>query len=153
MAEREQRGGRDQRGGGRERKEREERDSEFVAKPVHLDRVAQVVKGGKRFGCAALVVMGDQKGRAGFGHGKAREVPEALRKATESAKRNLTLRWLRRGGPLHDASARRSRAGGRALEAPAAARQDGARVCLLAAPTGPGSIAGGAMRAMLEALA
>jgi small subunit ribosomal protein S5 len=77
--------------GGRERsRDREERDSEFVDKLVHINRVAKVVKGGKRFGFAALVVIGDQKGRVGFGHGKAREVPEAIRKATESAKRNLT---------------------------------------------------------------
>jgi len=78
-----------ERGGGH-RGGREERDSEFVDKLVHINRVAKVVKGGKRFGFAALVVIGDQKGRVGFGHGKAREVPEAIRKATESAKRNLT---------------------------------------------------------------
>src|SRR6478672_503991 len=84
--------------GGRERsREREERDSEFVDKLVHINRVAKVVKGGKRFGFAALVVIGDQKGRVGFGHGKAREVPEAIRKATESAKRNLTRVALREG--------------------------------------------------------
>ena len=99
-AEREQRGGRDQRGG-RERKEREERDSEFVDKLVHINRVAKVVKGGRRFGFAALVVVGDRKGRVGFGHGKAREVPEAIRKATESAKRNLTRVSLREGRTLH----------------------------------------------------
>ena len=87
--------------GGRERsREREERDSEFVDKLVHINRVAKVVKGGKRFGFAALVVIGDQKGRAGFGHGKAREVPEAIRKATESAKRNLTRVALREGRTL-----------------------------------------------------
>jgi small subunit ribosomal protein S5 len=135
MAEREQRGGRDQRGGGRER--REERDSEFVDKLVHINRVAKVVKGGKRFGFAALVVIGDQKGRAGFGHGKAREVPEAIRKATESAKRNLTRVSLREGRTLHHDIAGRHGAG---------------RVYLRAAPAGTGIIAGGPMRAVFEVM-
>src|SRR5258705_10641860 len=89
-----------ERGGGH-RGGREERDSEFVDKLVHINRVAKGVKGGKRFGFAALVVIGDQKGRGGFGHGKAREVPEAIRKATESAKRNLTRVALREGRTLH----------------------------------------------------
>ena len=137
MAEREQRGGRDQRGGGRERKEREERDSEFFDKLVHINRVAKVVMGGKRFGFAALIVIGDQKGRAGFGHGKAREVPEAIRKATESAKRNLTRVSLREGRTLHHDIAGRHGAG---------------RVYLRAAPAGTGIIAGGPMRAVFEAL-
>ena len=124
--------------GGRERsREREERDSEFVDKLVHINRVAKVVKGGKRFGFAALVVIGDQKGRVGFGHGKAREVPEAIRKATESAKRNLTRVALREGRTLHHDIAGRHGAG---------------RVYLRAAPAGTGIIAGGPMRAVFETL-
>src|SRR3984893_5477086 len=124
--------------GGRERsKDREERDSEFVDKLVHINRVAKVVKGGKRFGFAALVVIGDQKGRVGFGHGKAREVPEAIRKATESAKRNLTRVALREGRTLHH---------------DIAAPHGPGRVYGRAAPAGTGLIAGGPMRAVLETL-
>ena len=82
-------------------REREERDSEFVDRLVHINRVAKVVKGGRRFGFAALVVVGDQRGRVGFGHGKAREVPEAIRKATESAKRDMIRVPLREGRTLH----------------------------------------------------
>ncbi|TIS83110.1 MAG: 30S ribosomal protein S5, partial [Mesorhizobium sp.] len=89
MAQERREGGR-----GRER-EREERDDGMVDKLVHINRVAKVVKGGRRFGFAALVVVGDQKGRVGFGHGKAREVPEAIRKATESAKRDMIFVPLR----------------------------------------------------------
>jgi small subunit ribosomal protein S5 len=122
--------------GGRSR-DREERDSEFVDKLVHINRVAKVVKGGKRFGFAALVVIGDQKGRAGFGHGKAREVPEAIRKATDAAKRNLTRVALREGRTLHHDIAGRHGAG---------------RVYLRAAPAGTGIIAGGPMRAVFETL-
>ena len=124
--------------GGRERsRDREERDSEFVDKLVHINRVAKVVKGGKRFGFAALVVIGEQKGRVGFGHGKAREVPEAIRKATDSAKRNLTRVALREGRTLHHDIAGRHGAG---------------RVYLRAAPAGTGIIAGGPMRAVFETL-
>ena len=122
--------------GGR-KQDREERDSEFVDKLVHINRVAKVVKGGKRFGFAALVVIGDQKGRVGFGHGKAREVPEAIRKATDAAKRNLTRVALREGRTLHHDIAGRHGAG---------------RVYLRAAPAGTGIIAGGPMRAVFETL-
>ena len=82
-------------------RDRDERDSEFKDKLVHINRVAKVVKGGKRFGFAALVVVGDQKGRVGFGHGKAREVPEAIRKATEEAKKSLIRVPLKDGRTLH----------------------------------------------------
>jgi ribosomal protein S5/ribosomal protein L30 len=115
----------------------DERDSEFVDKLVHINRVAKVVKGGRRFGFAALVVVGDQKGRVGFGHGKAREVPEAIRKATEAAKRSLTRVPLREGRTLHHDVAGRHGAG---------------KVYLRAAPPGTGIIAGGPMRAVFETL-
>ena len=95
----------------RERRRDEARDSEFVDKLVHINRVAKVVKGGRRFGFAALVVVGDQKGRVGFGHGKAREVPEAIRKATDAAKRGLTRVPLREGRTLHHDVAGRHGAG------------------------------------------
>src|SRR5919205_3527137 len=124
--------------GGRERsRDREERDSEFVDKLVHINRVAKVVKGGRRFGFAALVIVGDQKGRVGFGHGKAREVPEAIRKATEAAKRNLVKVPLREGRTLHHDVEGHHGAG---------------RVVLRAAPPGTGIIAGGPMRAVFETL-
>ncbi len=118
-------------------REREDRDSEFVDKLVHINRVAKVVKGGRRFGFAALVVVGDQKGRVGFGHGKAREVPEAIRKATESAKRNMIRVPLREGRTLHHDVRGQHGAG---------------RVILRAAPPGTGIIAGGPMRAVFETL-
>src|SRR5881397_983190 len=119
------------------RGDRDNRDSEFIDKLVHINRVAKVVKGGKRFGFAALVVVGDQKGRVGFGHGKAREVPEAIRKATESAKRALIRVPLREGRTLHHDVAGRHGAG---------------RVFLRAAEPGTGIIAGGPMRAIFETL-
>ena len=118
-------------------REREERDSEFQDKLVHINRVAKVVKGGRRFAFAALVVVGDQKGRAGFGHGKAREVPEAIRKATDAAKRALTRVPLREGRTLHHDVLGRHGAG---------------KVLLRAAPPGTGIIAGGPMRAVFETL-
>ena len=121
---------------GRER-DREDRDSEFVDKLVHINRVAKVVKGGRRFGFAALVVVGDQKGRVGFGHGKAREVPDAIKKATDSAKRNLIRVPLREGRTLHHDVHGHHGAG---------------KVFLRAAPPGTGIIAGGPMRAVFETL-
>ena len=121
----------------RERADREERDSEFVDRLVHINRVAKVVKGGRRFGFAALVVVGDQKGRVGFGHGKAREVPEAIRKATDAAKRSMIRVALREGRTLHHDVAGRHGAG---------------KVVLRAAPQGTGIIAGGPMRAVFEAV-
>ena len=124
-------------GRGRDRHNNEERDSEFVDRLVHINRVAKVVKGGRRFGFAALVVVGDQKGRVGFGHGKAREVPEAIRKATEAAKRALIRVPLREGRTLHHDVQGRHGAG---------------RVILRAAPAGTGIIAGGPMRAVFETL-
>jgi small subunit ribosomal protein S5 len=118
-------------------RDREERDSEFVDKLVHINRVSKTVKGGKRFGFAALVVVGDQKGRVGFGHGKAREVPEAIRKANEAAKRTMVRVPLREGRTLHHDVSGRHGAG---------------KVLLRAAPAGTGIIAGGPMRAVFETL-
>lgn len=128
---------RSERGDRKDRDNREERDSEFVDKLVHINRVAKVVKGGKRFGFAALVVVGDQKGRVGFGHGKAREVPEAVRKATESAKRGLIRVPLREGRTLHHDTHGRWGAG---------------KVIMRSAPAGTGVIAGGPMRAVFDVL-
>ena len=126
-------------GGGRDRGGRDggrdKADSEFSDKLVGINRVAKVVKGGKRFGFAALVIVGDLKGRVGFGHGKAREVPEAIRKATEEAKRSLVKIPLRDGRTLHHDSIGRHGAG---------------RVVVRSAPPGTGIIAGGAMRAVFE---
>src|SRR5689334_22928361 len=130
---REPREGRD-----RDRRSRErEEPSEFIDKLVHINRVAKVVKGGRRFGFAALVVVGDQKGRVGHGHGKAREVPEAIRKATDAAKRNLIRVPLREGRTLHH---------------DVRGRHGAAKVFLRAAPPGTGIIAGGPMRAVFETL-
>jgi small subunit ribosomal protein S5 len=115
----------------------DERDSEFVDKLVHINRVAKVVKGGRRFGFAALVVVGDGKGRVGYGSGKAREVPEAIRKATEQARRGMVRVPLRDGRTLHHDIADSFGAG---------------KVIIRAAKAGTGIIAGGPMRAIFEAL-
>jgi len=112
-------------------------DGELVDKLVNVNRVAKVVKGGRRFGFSALVVVGDSKGRVGFGSGKAREVPEAVRKATEQAKRGMIRVPLRQGRTLHHDVEGRFGAG---------------HVVLRAAPPGTGIIAGGPMRAVFEAL-
>ena len=121
----------------RERSDRDKPDSEFIDKLVHINRVAKVVKGGRRFGFAALVVVGDQRGRVGFGHGKAREVPEAIRKATEAAKRALIKVPLKDGRTLHHETRGHHGAG---------------KVVVRPAPAGTGIIAGGPMRAVFEAL-
>jgi small subunit ribosomal protein S5 len=123
--------------GGRGGDRGDDRDGEFVDRLVAINRVAKVVKGGKRFGFAALVVVGDQKGRVGFGHGKAREVPEAVRKATEAAKRALIRVPLREGRTLHHDVTGHHGAG---------------KVVVRSAPAGTGIIAGGPMRAVFETL-
>ncbi len=112
-------------------------EAELVDKLVSINRVAKVVKGGRRFGFAALIVVGDTKGRVGFGSGKAREVPEAIRKATERAKRNLVRVPLREGRTLHHDVSGHFGAG---------------HVVLRPAPPGTGIIAGGPMRAVFETL-
>ncbi|WP_136636916.1 30S ribosomal protein S5 [Pseudooceanicola onchidii] len=121
------------------RRDRRDRDEapEFADRLVAINRVSKTVKGGKRFGFAALVVVGDQKGRVGFGKGKAKEVPEAIRKATEQAKRQMIRVPLREGRTLHHDMEGRHGAG---------------RVVMRTAPTGTGIIAGGPMRAVFEML-
>jgi small subunit ribosomal protein S5 len=138
----EQEGGRKRRGrgggedrGGERGGDREQ--SEFVERLVGINRVSKTVKGGRRFGFAALVVVGDGKGRVGHGHAKSREVPEAIKKATEAAKRNMVRVPLREGRTIHHDVKGRYGAG---------------RVFLRSAPAGTGIIAGGPMRAVFEAL-
>src|SRR5271165_6214076 len=123
--------------GDSDRQSRDREDSEFTEKLVNINRVAKVVKGGRRFGFAALVVVGDKKGRVGFGAGKAREVPEAIRKATEQARKSMVRVPLREGRTLHHDIIGYYGAG---------------EVVLRAAPPGTGIIAGGPMRAIFEAL-
>ncbi len=140
-------GGRDGGGGGRDRGGRGRRDDrrggrddggeDLIEKLVHINRVSKTVKGGKRFGFAALVVVGDGKGRAGFGHGKAREVPEAISKATAAAKKAMMRVPLRDGRTLHHDGLGHFGAG---------------RVYVRSAPAGTGIIAGGPMRAVFESL-
>ncbi len=132
MAERENR-----REGRREDRRDREETPEFADRLVAINRVSKTVKGGKRFGFAALVVVGDQRGRVGFGKGKAKEVPEAIRKATEQAKRSLVRVPLRDGRTLHHDVEGRHGAG---------------KVVMRTAPAGTGIIAGGPMRAVFEML-
>jgi len=122
-----------------QRGNRRDRDEapEFADRLVAINRVSKTVKGGKRFGFAALVVVGDQKGRVGFGKGKAKEVPEAIRKATEQAKRQMIRVPLREGRTLHHDIEGRHGAG---------------KVVMRTATTGTGIIAGGPMRAVFEML-
>ena len=135
MAEREQR--RDNRGGNDRRDNRPEETPEFADRLVAINRVSKTVKGGKRFGFAALVVVGDQRGRVGFGKGKAKEVPEAIRKATEQAKRQMIRVALKDSRTLHHDMEGRHGAG---------------RVVMRTAVAGTGIIAGGPMRAVFEML-
>jgi small subunit ribosomal protein S5 len=136
-------GGGDGRGRGRGRDDRRGRGGgdddgeELIEKLVHINRVSKTVKGGKRFGFAALVVVGDGKGRVGFGHGKAREVPEAITKATASAKKKMIRVPLKEGRTLHHDVNGRFGAG---------------KVNVRTAPPGTGIIAGGPMRAVFESL-
>ena len=112
-------------------------DQELVDKLVGINRVAKVVKGGRRFGFAALVVVGDQRGKVGFGTGKAKEVPEAIKKATDDAKKNMVKVPMKEGRTLHHDMKGHYGAG---------------RVVLRSAPSGTGIIAGGPMRAVFETL-
>jgi small subunit ribosomal protein S5 len=136
------RGGGDRGRGGRRDDRRgrggdDEGGEELIEKLVHINRVSKTVKGGKRFGFAALVVVGDGKGRVGFGHGKAREVPEAITKATASAKKKMVRVPLKEGRTLHHDGKGRFGAG---------------KVNVRTAPAGTGIIAGGPMRAVFESL-
>ena len=140
MARNEGRGGGERSGGVRRREgggEGQRDESELIEKLVSINRVAKVVKGGRRFGFAAVVVVGDGKGRAGYGTGKAREVPEAIRKATDSAKRAMVRVPLREGRTIHHDVYGRYGAG---------------KVVVRAAKPGTGIIAGGPMRAIFESL-
>jgi small subunit ribosomal protein S5 len=133
-----ERGERGERGGERrDRREREEGGSELIERLVGINRVAKTVKGGRNFSFAALVVVGDGKGRVGFGTGKAREVPEAIRKGTDNAKKNMIHVPLREGRTLHHDIEGRFGAG---------------QVTLRCAPAGTGVIAGGPMRAIFESM-
>lgn len=118
-------------------RERDRETDEIIDKLVYVNRVAKTVKGGRRMAFAALVVVGDQRGRVGYGTGKAREVPEAIRKATEKARRDMIRIPLREGRTLHHDVRGIFGAG---------------EVILRTAPAGTGIIAGGPMRAVFETM-
>ncbi len=121
----------------KENKNRDQKESDIKDKLVAINRVTKVVKGGRRFGFAALVVAGDESGKVGFGHGKAKEVPEAIKKATDSAKKGLFKVSLREGRTLHH---------------DIIGSHGSSKVVMRSAPSGTGIIAGGSVRAVFELL-
>jgi small subunit ribosomal protein S5 len=118
-------------------KDKDQKDSDIKDKLVAINRVTKVVKGGRRFGFAALVVAGDESGKVGFGHGKAKEVPEAIKKATDSAKKGLFRVSLREGRTLHH---------------DIIGSHGSSKIVMRSAPSGTGIIAGGSVRAIFELL-
>jgi small subunit ribosomal protein S5 len=121
----------------KQNKKKQKEDSDLVDKLVGINRVAKVVKGGRRFGFAAIVVVGDLRGKVGYGTGKAKEVPEAIKKATDDAKKNMVKVPMKEGRTLHHDMKGHYGAG---------------KVVLRSAPSGTGIIAGGPMRAVFETL-
>ena len=118
-------------------RDKDQNGVEIKDKLVAINRVTKVVKGGRRFGFAALVVAGDESGKVGFGHGKAKEVPEAIKKATDSAKKTLIKVPLREGRTLHH---------------DIVGVHGSSKVVMRSAPSGTGIIAGGSVRAVFELL-
>ena len=121
----------------KENRNKDQKESDIKDKLVAINRVTKVVKGGRRFGFAALVVAGDESGKVGFGHGKAKEVPEAIKKATDSAKKSLFKVSLREGRTLHH---------------DIIGSHGSSKVVMRSAPSGTGIIAGGSVRAVFELL-
>ncbi len=121
----------------KENRNKDQKESDIKDKLVAINRVTKVVKGGRRFGFAALVVAGDESGKVGFGHGKAKEVPEAIKKATDSAKKGLFKVSLREGRTLHH---------------DIIGSHGSSKVVMRSAPSGTGIIAGGSVRAVFELL-
>ena len=114
-----------------------EKNNEFVEKLVHINRITKVVKGGRRFGFSALVVVGNQNGKIGIAHAKAKQVPDAIKKATDVAKKNQIKIPLKEGRTLHHDVKGKNGSG---------------KVFLRSAPAGTGIIAGGAIRSACEVL-